>query len=277
MNKNLNNKLKYKWFSLSYHHLIKLLTHKDIKQNIINKTLKSKDIIELINEYYTINNLKKPNISYQSISNIKNRKLKLKSIERNEYTEDFVLFIKNKYNDFNVDLFFSITENNLVNKENNILNKTSLINKIRLWHTVNKIDYIYNYWLIIGFIGLILLWINEDLSKEYLYFNNIKDIEPTIIEEFPYDHVDISKESTSISTKTTLQSNKNIIIAFIISIASAFGLGAYIGIFIINPNIINEAIIIEHPGSVSPGTLNAIGGLFISYARNENAILDSID
>nr|QBM31611.1 hypothetical protein [Arthrobotrys musiformis] len=276
MNKKLINELKYKSLYDAYLHLIKLLTHKDIKQKIINKNLTNKEIIELINEYYIINNLKKPKLSIQSISNIKNRKLKLKSIERNDYTEDFVLFIKNKYNDFNVDLFFSITENNLVNKDNNIVNNESIIvNKQRISQSVNKLNYIYNYWLIIGFIGLLLIWYNEDLSKEFLSFNNIKDIEPTLIEEFPYDHVDISKELTP--KKTILQSNKNIIILFILSIATAFGLGAFTGIFIINPKIINEAIIIEHPGSVSPGTLNAIGGLFISYARNENAILDSID
>ena len=114
---------------MAYTHFIKLLTHyQKSSQKIINKNLTHKEIMDLIIEYYTINNLIKPNISIQSISNIKNRKLNLKAINRNKYTEDFVLFIKNKYNEFNIELFFSITQDKIENKQIVLSRNVNIIN-----------------------------------------------------------------------------------------------------------------------------------------------------
>lgn len=73
----LNKKNKIKYTKLAHIQLIKILMHHpEYKKKIINNNITYEKIIELIKKYYAINNLKEPNITIQSISNIKNRKLR---------------------------------------------------------------------------------------------------------------------------------------------------------------------------------------------------------
>lgn len=278
MNKNgLKSKLKYTSLRDAHLHLIKLLTHQKSNQRIINKNLTHKEIMELINEYYIINNLQKPKLSIQSISNLKNRKLKFKRIERNKYSENFVSFIKHKFNEFNIELFFTISLDKVENKEINLSPNINIENK--------RLINIYNYWLLFSVLGVILLYylynVGDEISKDNLIFNNINEIKPTLIEEYREDYIDLQNENKELTTKNWIKSNKKIIIVGLTSLTIGITIGLTIccnfGIGIGHTNTINDVIITQEPGLVTPGTLFEREGLLILKAIDDNAKLENIN
>jgi len=261
----MNKNLKLKYTKLAYIKLIKILINKNYNEKIINKNFTYKEIINLIIEYYFINNLEKPKLSIQSISNIKNRKLKLKPIERNKYTEDFVLFIKNKFNEFNIDLFFTISQDIIENKQIVLLpNIDENKNKIK--------NNIYNYWLLFTVLGVSLLYylynVGDDISINSPLHCNADEMKPTLLEEYPQNYIDINQnENKKIISENWFKSNMKSILTGLTCLTIGFALGLSLKHGFTN----NENILItQEPWSLTPKSLSNRHGLLISMAKDQN-------
>ena len=171
--KNINN-----YTRLAYLQFIKIIINNN---KIINQNLTYEEIISLIKEYYKIKKLDEPKITKQSISNLKNRKLILKPLIRNKITESFALFIKSKFNEFNIDLFFNIKEYPHPNKQDPIIKSE---NKFKF-----KIILLNIFIFFVFGIGIFAYINNEE--NENLFIEDI-EIEPTVLEKNPEDYVEIS-------------------------------------------------------------------------------------
>jgi hypothetical protein len=187
----MKNKYFEKYTKLAYLHLIKIIKCNNVKIKVIKQDLTYEEIIDLVKEYYNINELGNPRISKQSISNLKNRKLVLNPLIKNEATESFALFIKSKYVEFNIDLFFTVNDKFTQNKEKEVdLNKSFN----------NKLKNLYFYFIMIFILGISILFYfyNDSIedNENNIFIDRGFDLEPTIIEE-PENFEEISESKVN--------------------------------------------------------------------------------
>lgn len=152
------------------------------------------------------------------------------------------MFIKDNYNEFNIVLFFTISQDKIENKPKNL---TSNINENQ-----DKIkNNIYNYWLLFSVLGVSLLYylynVGDDISINSPLHCNADEMEPTLI-EYPQNYIDTNQnENKEIISKNWFKSNMKSILTGLTCLTIGIALGWSLKHGFTN-NDINENVLITH-------------------------------